>query len=489
MPTPSRIVIAVKTLVFVLVVLAAAVDGQDDLFPGMPIPAEVTVKLGKHQELLPNGTGGLIHFPDEPICILKRNPLVFTMVAGDGTYLMQGKTLQSALPLRRILAPGPAGSIDNNYAGIAAMYHDKPRKRWIGLYHAEDKEGIGMIELTAVNGFYGTIAAVEMSEDGTSTKKLGAAITADLPKLPRGWEQHGGPPAAWLAQGVCTPTVTESNDGKYLYCWYAEYSNRVKGNTSRGVQICVARSTIGEAGVPGSWTKYHKGEFSQPGLGGHETPIVNAGSTAEAMDPHVTYVEKWGMYVMVFGVGCYADIHAKPPKAVRSGLFLTTSRDAVHWASPVLMETVFPLVIVTQECKVHPMLMVNRVTDTTLTGVLTYGYTPEWPKVPHHMGGCPITITKLPAKERDTVAPSMLADRLKGTKWIRDGQPNNVFEWTNDGRLLQNGGDRKWKVLDDKSAEVRVGERVDRWVFADDLKTVVQHGDGGKWKSTWVRAD
>jgi hypothetical protein len=88
-----------------------------------------------------------------------------------------------------------------------------------------------------------------------------------------------------------------------------------------------------------------------------------------------------------------------------------------------------------------------------------------------------------------SVARQSLADRLKGTKWIREGQPNNVFQWTNDGRLLQNGGDRKWKVLDDKSAEVRVGERVDRWVFADDLKTVVQHGDCGKWKSTWKRSE
>jgi hypothetical protein len=576
------IVSKAKALGVVLLVTTAACAG-DDLFPLMTEPAEVSVKLGKHQDILTSEKAGISYFPDEPICILRKNPLVFTAVGTDGcTFLMQGTTLQSARPVQKLLCPGPAGSIDNNYAGVAAMYHDKPRKRWIGLYHAEDKEGIGMIKETAVNGFYGTIAAIEVSPDLKTTKRLGAAITADLPKLLKGWEQYGGPPGAWLAQGVGTPTVAISPDGSSLYCWYTEYSNRVKGNTRRGVQICMARAPLEDAGVPGTWTKYHNGRFSEPGLGGHDTPVVRSNTSAETYDPHVCFIDDWNCYVMVFGCGAYADIFATPPKAITSGLFLTTSSDGVLWSKPTRLETVFPLVIVTQECKVHPMLMIYRTTDSKITGLLTYGYTPKWPEVSHYLGGCPITITRLPADERakplpavnltnrlkgtkwvntnkatfewtpdgrllhnnkerqwrvldenrveitfdpskkatlifdkyltrfdqplgdgkkfegrrtDTVTPPTaskspsLADRLKGTRWIREGQPNNVFEWTGDGRLLQNGGGRKWKVLDERSAEVRVGERVDRWVFADDLKTVVQHGDGGKWKSTWVRAD
>ncbi len=84
-----------------------------------------------------------------------------------------------------------------------------------------------------------------------------------------------------------------------------------------------------------------------------------------------------------------------------------------------------------------------------------------------------------------------LAQRLKGTKWMRDGQPNNTFEWKQDGGLVQNGGNRKWKVLDDGSVEIRVpgksGDRVDRWEFRGDMNTALQHGDGGKWKSEWIR--
>jgi len=104
-------------------------------------------------------------------------------------------------------------------------------------------------------------------------------------------------------------------------------------------------------------------------------------------------------------------------------------------------------------------------------------------------------------KRVDTGSPTVsapastgsLAERLKGTKWIREGQPNNVFEWKHDGGLIQNGGNRKWKVLDDRSVEIRVpgtsGERVDRWEFRGDMKSALQHGDGGKWKSEWQRLD
>src|SRR5690606_2870634 len=121
-------------------------------------------------------------------------------------------------------------------------------------------------------------------------------------------------------------------------------------------------------------------------------PVISAGHQADTYNPHVQYVKEWERYVMVFGVGVQSEIHSRPLKAVQSGLYVTTSKDGVNWAKPVQIEKVFAFVINTQECKVHPTLIVSRVSEDTLTGQLLYGYTPRWPETPHHLGSCPISV-------------------------------------------------------------------------------------------------
>jgi hypothetical protein len=305
------------------------------------------------------------------------------MVCGDSTYIWAGTSFATAAPVAKVLWPGGAGSVDNNYAGIGGIYHDRQGKRMLGFYHAEDKEGIGKVEINDVQGFYGTICVAEVPDNGNAFRKLGPGITADRPKLLRGWETEGGPRGAWLAQGVGEPSVCIDAKGKNLLCYYTEWSNRLK----RGVQICVAQSPIEESGLPGSWKKYFRVGFTEPGLGGHETPVISAGRRADTYTPHVQYIEAWRRYVMVFGVGVGSEIHGRPLKALESGIYITTSLDGVNWAKPVQVERVFAFVINTQECKVHPTLIVSRASASSLTGQLLYGYTPRWPDTPHHLGG------------------------------------------------------------------------------------------------------
>ncbi len=154
----------------------------------------------------------------------------------------------------------------------------------------------------------------------------------------------------------------------------------------------MARSPIEKAGLPGSWTKYYQGDFSEPGLGGHETPVISGGTVGDTYTAHVQYVKPWNRYVMIFGVGVGSDIHSSPPRASQSGIYVTTSPDAVNWTKPIQVERVFAFVISTQECKIHPTLMVSRVSGDVLRGQLLYGYTPRWPDTPHHLGACSIAI-------------------------------------------------------------------------------------------------
>jgi hypothetical protein len=463
-------------LVYAWIMSSGRLAVAQELFREWGSPAEVTATTGRNRVLIPAGMHGLNYFPDEVICILKKQPLTFTVVA-DGTYVMQGRTFETAVPVAHVLKPGPTGSPDNHYAGIGGIYDDKANKRVMGFYHAEDKEGIGIVEANGVQGFYGTICAAEASTDDTTFKKLGPAITADKPKLLRGWETEGGPKGAWMAQGVGEPTVCVDGTGKYLLCYFVEWSNRLK----RGVQICVARCPIETAGIPGSWQKYHNGKFAEPGLGGHETPVISAGSQADTYTPHVQYVKEWERYVMVFGIGVMAEIHAHPLKPVQSGLYATTSKDGVNWAKPVQIEKVFAFVINTQECKIHPTLMVSRVSGDTLTGQLLYGYTPKWPDTPHHLGSCPITI-----KLRENDQQRDLKMLLAGTKWINSNKVS--FEWTKDGRVLHAGKEREWKVLDKNRVQIVFGPgHVDIFEFDDSMKTFKQLIKGGPTSFTGRR--
>jgi hypothetical protein len=446
----------------------------EELFSKWETAGEISAKTGKNRVLIPAGRHGLNYFPDQPICILKEQPLAFLLVA-NGTYVMQGQSFETAVPVGQVLKPGPMGSFDNNYAGIGGIYNDKARNRVIGFYHAEDKEGLGVIEANGVQGFYATIGAAEASMHDHAFRKLGAAISADKPKLTQGRATDGSPKESWLAQGVGDPTVCIDATGKYLLCYYVEWSNRQK----RGVQICVARCPIETAGLPGAWQKYYQGAFSQPGLGGHDTPVVFAGLGADAYTPQVQYVREWERYVMVFGIGVASEINARPLKPVQSGLYISTSKDGIKWGKPFQIDRVFSLVINTQECKVHPTLVISRTTKDKLTGQLLYGYTPRWPESPHHLGSCPITI-ELEKSENN------LKSHLAGTKWINS---NDVtFEWTTDGRLLHSGIKREWRVLNESQVEIVFGsEHKDILVFDEEMKTFTQFIKGGPSSFTGKR--
>lgn len=363
--------------------------GSGAVFQDLKSESEVKVTLGKQEILIPAGYHQLNYFSDEAVSVLKEHPLTFLMVCEHDTYLFSGKDWTSAVPFGKVLSPGRAGSPDNGYAGIGAVYVDKRQKRITAFYHAEDQEGIGKVPQNNVQGFFGAVCVATSSLDGTKFTKLGPAITADKPKMARGWETEGGPPAAWLAQGVGEPHVCVDATGKNLLCYYTEWSNRLK----RGVQICVARCSLSDKGLPGKWEKYYQDDFTEKGLGGHETPIISAGRKADTFTPHVVWIGAWKRYVILFGVAVHTEIQAQlmPPKD--SGLYISTSEDGIRWRKPHRIVPLYPMVLNNCKCAIHPTLLISSANSKSARGQLLYGFTQKWPDVPHHLAGRPITIT------------------------------------------------------------------------------------------------
>lgn len=350
---------------FFALCLALAVSTSDADAQRQPSPDSARLEVetvGKQQILLKSGQHGLVYFPDESICVLSKQPLTFLMVAGNVTWLMQGPSWSAVKPVQKVLEPSADGP-DNGYAGIGAVHIDRKNKKVYAFYHAEDQKGYQKLEYNGVPNFMASICLAESTLDGRKFEKRGQVLTTFQEKNPR----------ATQPQGVADVTVSPSHDGQYLYAWYTDHSR--DGN--RGVQICMARSPISGHGKPGTWKKWHKGDFQEPGLGGRETPVLSLReSGADAWAPNVVWVPECRRYVMVFNATVYADFKqgAKPAGGIR----FAHSSDGIRWSKPTTLVTAMGVPAPGKECAIHPTFIVTRASDKFVEGNLLYGYSPKW---------------------------------------------------------------------------------------------------------------
>jgi NPCBM/NEW2 domain len=372
----------VCTMIIAVLVWSNPNASAEDLFPNIPTPAEVRVKVGRLSVVIPSQPFGLGGFPDMPIAVLKQRPLTFLMVCGNDTYLWSGPDWAEAVPVEKVLSPGPPGSPDNHYTGISSVFHDT--NRLVAFYHAEDKEGFGTFVGNGIQGAYMQVCVADSPLNKIQFTKLGPAITANQPKKP-----VQEPVVAWIVQGVADPSVCIAADSRYLLCMYYDLSNRLK----RGTPICIARAPVNSGGAPGSWSKYYQGSFSEPGLGGHETPVITGWPRADTISPHLQYVKAWSRYVVFFSAGVYADYETHPPKAKESGVYMSTSTDAIEWTKPVKIQTTLHIFWNDRASLMHPFLMINRATETKITGHVMCRYTPRWPDNQGDLASTPIEIT------------------------------------------------------------------------------------------------
>jgi hypothetical protein len=344
--------------------------------------AKITAYLGERKTILHDGQYGLRYFPDGAIAVVRQSPEYrILLAAGVSSYLLQGKSMESLALLRKVLAPGSKGSFDNGYAGISAAYLDKKSGELLAFYHAEDQEDMGRCA-SGVPGFYCSVALALSPDEGFTFTKSGPVITSQLPKDPK------GPPD----QGCGEVCVTPDKDNRYLFAYYTEHSRVDR----RGVQICLARCRIEDRGRPGTWRKFYEGSFSQPGLGGKDTPVVSAQDTrADALCPHVTYSKILRKYVMVLNINAYAEF-LKGTRPEQSGIYVGFSDDGIAWSKPAKLITIYSIPLLGKEIGLHPTLIWSDSDGGAprVSGSLYYAYSESWghrpPQKPHCLVGQPI---------------------------------------------------------------------------------------------------
>lgn len=304
---------------------AAAVDAQD-------VTADHGANVLINKEVL----------PDQSICILSERPLRFLSAQGASTVLFQGQNFGNAKAIRKVLEPsGVPNSHDEQYAGIGGIV--RIGKDIISVYHAEKPTG-GKNEF-GIPRFYASIGIAVSHDDGNTFEKLGPAITG-RPEDPK-W--------TGTAQGCGDPTLCIDHTGEWLLCYYTEHSRwDALTKKKRSVITCVARAPLKEKGRPGTWKKYYDGKFSEPGLGGKDSEVMNCWA------PNVTYLKNLKKYIIVGNRGAvgFAD-----------------SSDGVTWskATPLLTVSDLP----TGEFAWHPSLQIEKTTRKSASGYVLYGYSKD----------------------------------------------------------------------------------------------------------------
>lgn len=357
-----------------------ACGGSKQPDAGFPTSLETlpSIDVGTPVTLLSAGALGLSYVPDEGTSIVQRQPVLRLMVtAKDSSYVVQGPDLQHLVTATKVLGPGGVGEFDNGYAGISAVI--QLGSTYYGFYHAEDHEGLPALP-GGIPGYYASIG-VTRSDDGATWRKLGQVITSSQPKSWIAYPNQGD-------RGAAEPGAIVSKDGRYVYLYYTEHS-RVQG---RGVDICVARAELSKGPpLPGSFKKYYKGSFSEPGIDGRDTPVITAKgfSSANALQGHVVYSKKVRRYLMVFGIDAYQQ-RMSGAAPTDSGLYAAWSSDAVSWSPPQKLVSDQAVPQPGKSLSWEGSILFDD--DTDSTGMLVYGFTPSWGTTPHYMVGRRISI-------------------------------------------------------------------------------------------------
>jgi hypothetical protein len=338
-----------------------------------PIP-EITltdgthVSLGEQEVLLGDNAFSLQSMPSEGIGVIENRPGRVRLLLGArySTYLVEGTDMQhlTALP-RLVLSPGDPGEFDNGAAEAFAVV--RSGAKLYAFYQAEDQEGLPANTLFGVAGFYLSIGLAESEDDGDTWVKKGQIIRCAKPKEWAADPHQGG-------RGVGLPGGLADVSGKYFYIYYTDLSTPQGGT---GGQISVARCSLEDGPpLPGNWKKYFRGDFTEPGLGGKETPIIDLYSSghAGARYGRPTYSVSLKKYVMVFNVNRakeWAD--GLPPES--SGIYLALSDDLIKWSAQVKLVSGYAQRVLGKPVKLAPTLVFDP--DDKPSGWLIYAYSPK----------------------------------------------------------------------------------------------------------------
>ena len=339
--------------------------GSGTPIPDIALPDGTHVSLGAQEVLAGDNDLGLRSLASNGLAVIENRPghIRFLAAAGFSTYLLEGTDFKhlNAAP-RLVFGPGDPGEFDNG--GAQAFAALRTGSSLFAFYQAEDLENLPTNAALGVSGFFLSIGVAESDDDGKTWVKKGQIVRSEKPKE---WalDMHQG------GRGIGLPGGVADKNGKLFYLYYTNLSTPQGGTAG---QISVARCSLEEGPpLPGNWKKYYKGDFTEPGLGGKETPVIDVYSSghAGARYGRPTYANSLGKYVMVFNL-TQATEWEEDVAPQNSGIYVATSDDLIKWSPRVKLVSNYGQRVLGKPLAVAPTLVFDP--GDKASGWMIYAY-------------------------------------------------------------------------------------------------------------------
>ena len=360
-----------------------------------PVPSVVTlsdglqVKLEEPQTLLNDQDLGLRDIAGKGVAMIENGPTQVRLLfqALNESYLVTGADLKHLTSASKVLGAGDRGDFDNSGAGIDTVV--RLDHHLYAFYEGRDNEGdLPENSQAAFKGMYCGIGLAESTNDGTTWTKKGEIISSAKPK---DWSDWSGQ----SIRGAGCPSGLIDATNTYVYLYYVEFSGFKNGLPG----ICLARAPLSKgAPLPGNWQKFYLDDFTEPGLGGKETPVVDGSAVkAGAMYPHVIFSKALNKYILTFNFNRVAEARQEMTLG-KSGIYIALSDDGIHWAAPVKLISTYSQRVLGLSIAIEPTLVLDS--PDALRGWLLYAYTPKYtsnasvPGIALHLVGRRISFAK-----------------------------------------------------------------------------------------------
>lgn len=161
---------------------------------------------------------------------------------------------------------------------LCGLYVDKATGTWYTTVHVEFNYSDGNVHERYIK--YAT------STDKGATWTLGdTIISGDTPEFA---SEH---PGRYESFGNADQKMYVDEASGYFYVYYMKsWIDKETGYMWKTWQV--ARSPISEGMKPGTWMKWYKGEWSEPGVGGHDSPLFSPPCTG-VLTFYSTYLERY----------------------------------------------------------------------------------------------------------------------------------------------------------------------------------------------------
>jgi len=228
-----------------------------------------------------------------------------------------------------------ASQFDENYAAPGSVVQDPtlPAGNFIMLYEAENH----CPGTPAANQqpFYATVGFARSADSGKTWPSPVNAIEGDATRHPVLKSVNAQPATGgYTAMGNAIPSAFVDRNAAGDYTLYVVYDYFDGGATpATDGLLRVARAKLGTD--PLVFQKWFNGSFSQPGLGGLDSGVLQkTGCTGRQDNGEISYNDDLGQYLFVF-------VCESGPSGSRIGAWYystATSLDAQNWTAPQLIQ-------------------------------------------------------------------------------------------------------------------------------------------------------